>query len=102
MLPPLGRQHPGCATICLLFPFPAVTVNRQPPVPAHCRHCVHYYITHDARFPYGCRAMDFKSKRLPLQDVRDSTGRDCVTFTARAPAPTNHDGQPGKAGRNGA
>jgi hypothetical protein len=60
------------------------TVNRpNPPVP-HCRACVHYYITHDARFPYGCRAMDFKSKRLPLQDVREATGRDCQLFQARA------------------
>ncbi|MCQ4146003.1 hypothetical protein NOM55_16675 [Vogesella sp. AC12] len=54
----------------------------SPPVP-HCRACVHYYITHDARFPYGCRAMDFKSKRLPLQDVREATGRDCLTFRSK-------------------
>ncbi|MNT70704.1 hypothetical protein D3C72_2091180 [compost metagenome] len=53
----------------------------------HCRACVHYYITHDARFPYGCRAMDFKSKRLPLQDVREATGRDCLTFSAKTARP---------------
>lgn len=65
--------------------MPNPTVNRpNSPVP-HCRACVHYYITHDARFPYGCRAMDFKSKRLPLQEVREATGRDCQLFQAKPP-----------------
>ncbi|WP_200906414.1 MULTISPECIES: hypothetical protein [Gulbenkiania] len=52
----------------------------------HCRHCRHYYITHDSRFPYGCRAMDFKSRRLPMDDVRSATGQHCHTFTPRNPA----------------
>ena len=64
--------------------LPPPIVNRSAPI-VHCRFCRHYYITHDVRFPYGCRAMDFKSKRLPLQDVRDATGRDCQTFSPKAP-----------------
>jgi hypothetical protein len=48
-----------------------------------CRHCQHYYITHDARCPYGCRAMQIKSKRAPMLDVRDATGRPCVMFAAK-------------------
>lgn len=62
-------------------------MNRPSSSVPHCRACVHYYITHDARFPYGCRAMDFKSKRLPLQEVREATGHDCLTFSAKAARP---------------
>ncbi|WP_174873804.1 hypothetical protein [Vogesella oryzae] len=57
----------------------------KPAATVSCRFCRHYYITHDARFPYGCRAMNFKSKRQPLQDVRDSTGHDCQTFARKTP-----------------
>lgn len=71
----------------LSIPAPNPTVNRPSPPVLHCRACAHYYITHDARFPYGCRAMDFKSKRLPLQEVREATGRDCLTFSAKTTRP---------------
>ena len=64
----------------------------NPPVP-HCRACVHYYITHDARFPYGCRAMDFKSKRLPLQDVLAASGEPCkLKQNKLSPSPTVDQG----------
>ncbi|MCE9632592.1 MAG: hypothetical protein K8Q92_00205 [Methylophilales bacterium] len=51
-----------------------------------CRQCVHYYITWDTSFPNGCRAMDFKSKRLPHLDVLESNGQYCMTFE---PKPDN-------------
>ncbi|MEQ6291948.1 hypothetical protein ACFPAG_15170 [Vogesella sp. GCM10023246] len=70
------RQY-AIATVCPI-------VKTSPP-PLHCRFCRHYYISHDVRFPYGCRAMDFKSKRLPLQEVREATGRDCQTFAPKPP-----------------
>ncbi|WP_088966644.1 hypothetical protein [Vogesella sp. LIG4] len=57
---------------------------KTPPATVHCRFCRHYYITHDARFPYGCHAMDFKSKRLPMIDVRESSGHECQLFEAKA------------------
>ncbi|MGL6045497.1 MAG: hypothetical protein ACRC02_03430 [Vogesella sp.] len=56
----------------------------QPAPTPQCRHCQHYYITHDARFPYGCRAMQIKSKRTPTLDVLEATGRPCVMFAAKA------------------
>jgi hypothetical protein len=31
--------------------------------PVVCNDCSHYYITHVATFRYGCRALEFKSKR---------------------------------------
>ncbi|MDR1890538.1 MAG: hypothetical protein LBQ81_14420 [Zoogloeaceae bacterium] len=52
-----------------------------------CRECQHYYITHDARFPYGCRAMNFKSRRLPVQEVLAASGARCFLFQTKPAAP---------------
>ena len=48
-----------------------------------CAECAHYYITHDVRFPYGCRVLDFKSKRKPHLDVLDASGKPCMAFETR-------------------
>jgi hypothetical protein len=48
-----------------------------------CTECAHYYITHDVSFPYGCRALDFKSKRKPHQDVLDASNKPCMAFEPR-------------------
>jgi len=48
--------------------------------PAHsrnCANCVHHFITYDTHFPYGCRAMNFKSKRPPYLEVEESSGLPC-------------------------
>lgn len=50
-----------------------------------CTHCAHYFITHEANFRYGCRAMDFKSKRQPVLDVIDASGQPCLRFAAKKP-----------------
>ncbi len=47
--------------------------------------CVHHFITYDPHFPYGCRAMDFKSRRLPQYEVIEASGESCLRFVARAP-----------------
>jgi len=52
----------------------------------NCLECLHYHITWDASFPYGCRAMDFKSKRKPQLDVLESSGSDCLRFEPRRPS----------------
>ncbi|MGB4468848.1 MAG: hypothetical protein WBH99_02835 [Azovibrio sp.] len=49
------------------------------PLP-NCRDCLHYYITHDVSLPYGCRAMDFKSRRMPALDVLEVSGEPCHIF----------------------
>lgn len=49
-----------------------------------CRDCAHYFITWDLAFPYGCRVLNFKSKRLPHLDVLESSGECCLRFTPRA------------------
>jgi hypothetical protein len=48
-----------------------------------CIECNHYYITHDVSFPYGCRALDFKSKRKPHLDVLDASNKSCLAFDQR-------------------
>jgi len=48
--------------------------------PSDCKHCTHYYITHDASFRYGCRILDFKSQRQPNLDVQEASGEQCKFF----------------------
>ncbi len=50
-----------------------------------CNRCVHYYITHDAQFRYGCRALGFKSLRQPMLDVLEASGMPCLRFLAKKP-----------------
>lgn len=47
---------------------------------ADCKNCMYYYITHDASFRYGCRALDFKSRRQPMLDVAEASGQPCQYF----------------------
>ncbi|HET58042.1 MAG TPA: uracil-DNA glycosylase [Deltaproteobacteria bacterium] len=46
----------------------------------HCFVCRHFYITYDSNFPYGCRALGFKSKRLPCIEVEESSEMECAYF----------------------
>lgn len=49
-----------------------------------CNACTHFYITHDQAFPYGCRKLAMKSRRLPARDVLESSGMSCLLFQAKA------------------
>ncbi|MGD9279741.1 MAG: hypothetical protein PVF60_02570, partial [Desulfobacterales bacterium] len=49
-----------------------------------CHKCIYYYVTWNPNFPHGCRAMGFKSRRYPINEVRViMNGKDCLLFTAR-------------------
>lgn len=48
-----------------------------------CAKCAHYFITHDPRFPYGCRAMGFKSQHSPQDEIVAATGARCVSYDPR-------------------
>ncbi|MDA1244508.1 MAG: hypothetical protein O3B02_05845 [Proteobacteria bacterium] len=50
----------------------------------NCYGCRHFFITWDKKFPYGCRKMEFRSKRLPSDDVIEADGQRCL---AREEAP---------------
>lgn len=43
-----------------------------------CKDCINFFVTHDARFPYGCRALGFKSRRSPHLEVQAATGALCL------------------------
>ena len=59
--------------------------DATPSAGPNCLLCLHYHITWDASFPYGCRAMDFKSRRKPQLDVQESSGTPCLRFVPRRP-----------------
>ncbi len=46
----------------------------------NCNKCCHFYITWDKNFPYGCRAMGFKSKEMPSLAVLKNSERECLLF----------------------
>ena len=48
-----------------------------------CHNCEHYHITWDARFPYGCRAHGFKSRKSPSLEVYEASGLECLLFAAK-------------------
>jgi len=62
----------------------------------NCYGCKHFFITWDKEFPYGCRRMEFRSKRLPSEDVIEADGQRCL---AREEASLEQS--PGKQAVNG-
>lgn len=48
-----------------------------------CKGCIHFFVTYDPRFPYGCRSMGFKSLRYPDSAVRAATGAPCQGWAAK-------------------
>jgi hypothetical protein len=63
--------------------MPETSSSEPDSIVPNCRACKHYYITWDEDFPYGCKAMRFKSKRLPHLDVLESSGTHCLLFVAK-------------------
>lgn len=49
----------------------------------NCITCIHYYVTWDKNFPYGCRLFEFKSRKLPSLLVRESTGDKCKNYVEK-------------------
>lgn len=45
-----------------------------------CRRCTHYYVTWDPTNPMGCRLFGFKSKQMPSEVVKKSSGETCKGF----------------------
>ena len=49
-----------------------------------CHSCIHYFITWDAAFPYGCHAMGFKTRRNPGVEVRQVMhGQTCLLYSPK-------------------
>lgn len=60
-----------------------MTVAMSPECKSKCHQCVHYFITHDAVFRYGCRALGFKSRSQPGREVIAASGEQCLYFQAK-------------------
>ncbi len=46
----------------------------------NCFSCVHFFITYESDFPYGCRAVGFKSRTLPSKVMFAHSGIECQVF----------------------
>jgi hypothetical protein len=46
----------------------------------NCFSCSHFYITYEPDFPYGCRAVSFKSRLLPAKVMYVYSGIGCQLF----------------------
>ena len=59
----------------------------------NCFFCGHFYITDEARLPYGCRALGFKTIRMPAVDVYyASEETDCTLFVRKEINERHQDG----------
>ena len=50
----------------------------------NCWKCRFFKISWDARFPYECEAMKFKSQALPCIQVMSIDGRECQWFRCKS------------------
>ena len=48
-----------------------------------CKICKHLYITYKPKFPWGCKAFGFISKKYPYSEVRNTSGMKCALFSLR-------------------
>ena len=48
-----------------------------------CNECQHFYITYKPKFPYGCKAFQVISKKLPYLEVKNISGINCALFSKR-------------------
>ncbi len=65
-------------------------MNQPPKKPQRnlCVGCAYFYITWEKKFPYGCKAMKFKSKQYPSNVVFESSGMECQLFKPKEKKPT--------------
>lgn len=45
-----------------------------------CQKCKYYYVTWVPNTPHGCKAYGFKSKQIPSQVVKRSSGMECSFY----------------------
>jgi hypothetical protein len=48
-----------------------------------CRKCKFFYITWDKNFPYGCKALGFKSMTMPSIQAMKASGLPCQYFSPK-------------------
>ncbi len=60
-----------------------------------CLSCRHYYLTYEVRQPYGCRAMGFRSLKIPSQVAFENSGMCCQLMEPKTPRETAPVRKPG-------
>lgn len=58
-----------------------------------CMRCKHYQVTFDPISPRGCKLYQFKSSLMPYILVKQSTGKDCLSFEEKPNKAGNNDGE---------
>jgi hypothetical protein len=48
-----------------------------------CQKCLYYYVTWKPNQPHGCKAYEFKSKDIPSNIVKKSSGKECQVYTPK-------------------
>ena len=52
----------------------------------NCRKCKYFFVTWEAKKPYGCKAYGFKSALIPSLVVFQSSGSNCTMFKLKTPS----------------
>ena len=52
-----------------------------------CFLCKHFYITWDKHFPYGCKALGFKTRGMPSVEVFKASAQECLRFEKKPNLP---------------
>ncbi len=50
-----------------------------------------FFVTHEARLPYGCRAFEMKTRVLPMIEVLRTSGAPCQAYVPRSPRPAHRE-----------
>ncbi len=58
-----------------------------------CFSCKHFYITWDRNFPYGCKALGFKSRSIPSAEVYKASARECLRYDKKLNVPNRSKSQ---------
>ncbi len=53
----------------------------------NCFSCKYFYITWDRCFPYGCKALGFKSKCMPSAEVFRASDVACLRYDKKSDVP---------------
>ena len=49
----------------------------------NCHNCIHFYITHKRKFPYGCKAFGIISTKIPYLEIKQISGTNCAMFSKK-------------------
>ncbi|MBA4422667.1 MAG: uracil-DNA glycosylase [Syntrophus sp. (in: bacteria)] len=57
--------------------------SEQQEAAALCFSCQYFFITHEKKFPYGCRHVGFKSRLMPSAEMLKISRIECQFFAEK-------------------